>query len=209
MADVVASQLTRQDKREVVFYRAGIALATLCLLLAAGTLSLFLYADAPKDIKFLSKILDKHFLEKLYLGHFVNFAGAVGLSMIFMHLYARTTLKVMQAIYGVGLITFLAISSFFTTGLWVLASHAGLGLVLVAFSFIAAKEAYCFKYYEGWLVGPLSAVFLYTHVFKLWVPAKYELFTVLALGVVMLLLTIRKMFQSYADDIGDKSGYEG
>ncbi len=160
MADVVASQLTRQDKREVFFYRAGIALATFCLLFAAGTLALILFVDPPKDGKFLSKFLDKRFLDKLYLGHFVNFAGAVGLSMIFMHLYARKILKSMQVVYGLGLLTFLAISSFFSTGMWVLASHGGLALVFVAFSFIAAKEAYCFKYYEGWLVGPLSAFYL-------------------------------------------------
>ena len=185
--------LTAWDKVTVVLYRLGIASSSLILIAGAY---LFLSSEAIGLIANALLIL-------LY--------AASGLSVFFIHLYVRKFKRNLIVVYAV------ALGALF--GLFALGGGdpiAGLTirpygpLFLLPLScclgFVGAKEAFCFKLMEGYLLAiamPMYLLMLSSGAFG-GESAGYGLSLIAALHTFF---TLRKVFQPLHYDIGDKSAY--
>jgi uncharacterized integral membrane protein len=186
--------LTRRDKVTVFIYRSGIVLST--LIIAAGALLLYMEKGVPQVFNWL----------------LLGLQVSVGLSVVFIHLYIG---KLHRQLKGLYVISLLALG-----GLYVLAGGidvaAYLGrmpsgfLLLLPLSgclgFVCAKEAFCFRLFEGYILSMLMPAFLVILASGA-APAQAAScgLNVTALG--LLLFTFRKVFQPLHYDIGDKSAY--
>ena len=193
MGDTQAYQpLTRHDRVTVVLYRIGIVLAAVsmaALAAAAGG------AWAP---------LAGVFLTALFF--------SVGVSVFFIHLYVSRFHKGLKILYVAAALCF--------AGLFVLGSGNPLAPVLsawygpllllplsVCLGFITAKEAFCSRLNEGYLIAILLPLLL---VLGAALPVTTRGLTVFFFFICFLLVlfTLRKVFQPLHYDIGDKSAYQ-
>ncbi|MEK6745299.1 MAG: DUF2301 domain-containing membrane protein [Nitrospirota bacterium] len=195
----VFQPLTREDKITVVLYRAGIVLSAIIL---SGLAYLFVTAASAPTPPVSSRSADS-----LVCGLY----GAVGLSVFFIHLYIRKFHVYLKNLFYISL-GCLAVLFFIGNG----SLSGGLGqapssaLLLLPLSgclgFVTAKEAFCFKLFEGYLLAMIMPFYLLLVASgSLTVRgASYGLALIAALLVVF---TLRKVFMPIAYDIGDKSAY--
>ena len=191
--------LTRGDKVTVVIYRIGIVLSAVSISLAAYLMlnSLKHPTDASLSLKF--NIL----LISLYI--------SVGLSVFFIHLYIskfKRTLKKLYYISVAALVILLIVGKGNLLGVVVNKPYGPLLLIPLSLclGFIAAKEAFCFKLTEGYLLAlimPLSLLLFSVRMIS-FEGAAYGL---LLIAFMLLFFTFRKVFMPIHFDIGDKSAY--
>ena len=211
-------KLTATDKISVYLYRGGIVLATLCMIY--GVYFFINKIVALNDIKNgFTSFLSKDTIPKLI---FWIFFTSIGISIFTLHLYSKQVLKVIRSFYIISVIIFIVLAftkypgqlNVFITYLfndWT--GTIGLGFLLAAFSGIGAKEAFCFKLYEGYLFGILNLILILIHligvvanVSKSLFLTEVILFTIITLLVIIF--TIRKLRLPLYYDIGDKSRYK-
>ncbi len=195
----VFQPLTREDRVTVFLYRTGILLAAVFMSWLAY---LFLSAGAS-DSKTPPLIMDN-----IILGLYFS----AGLSVFFIHLYI-TRLKVyLKYLYYIGLLS-LAALVYIGGGSptrAVMTAPASLMLLLPlsgCIGFVTAKEAFCFRLIEGYLLAMLMPLFLLAAS----AGVLRETGAGYALGltaVLMIIFTLRKVFMPIAYDIGDKSAYQ-
>lgn len=196
--------LTKEDKITVVIYRAGIALSTIIISVAAYMLSTALQSKQPPlAAGGLMSIKFNILLIALYI--------SVGMGVFFIHLYVSKFKKRLKNLYYFSVA---ALIMLFITGkgdiLWVLAHKPYGPMLLVPLSlclgFITAKEAFCFRLLEGYLLAiimPLYLMFLSAGIMTI----KYASFGLLLIAAMMVLFAFRKVFMPIHYDIGDKSAY--
>lgn len=191
--------LTQQDRISVILYRIGIALATLFILAGAWFLLNAPQYEGRISFSLLSGVL----LLLLY--------GAVGLSVFLIHLYIGKFHRALKMLY---LIAVIFLSVLFVSGrgdvLEVLAARPYGPLLLLPLAgclgFITAKEAFCFRLVEGYLLAlimPLYLVVLAGHALT----AKGASYGLALIAVMLVFFTLRKVFMPLHFDIGDKSAY--
>ncbi len=211
MSEKTYQELTKSDRYAVGTYRTGLGLAALFLSLAA-----FLLAN--RVFKFQMMHFSQEIMDQLFWAMMVNFAGAVGVSIIFMHLYNQLLLRVMQVIYWVGLIVFLMtridpsslnVNVGMDRGLVILTGRIGLAVVFAVFAFITAKEALSFKFTEGWVIAGLSIVLAVNLFFYNVVMPQLTFLDLAVASALTIYLFLRKIGQPMDYDIGDKSKYPG
>jgi uncharacterized integral membrane protein len=197
--------LTAYDKFTVFLYRSGIVFATMCVIYAVYFFYLNAYAE----------ILPPYFNGSYPVIAFWIFVICVNLSVTFLHLYSKQILQIIRAcaVAGGAILALLAITGnldyvalFESNGWRGKAGVFGLGLVLAGFSGIGAKEAFCFKLYEGYAYGICLAILTILHLLGALSPKFGFMFSAL-IGVLVLVFTIRKLFLPLHYDIGDKSRY--
>ncbi|MBZ0157020.1 MAG: DUF2301 domain-containing membrane protein [Alphaproteobacteria bacterium] len=187
--------LTREDRISVVLYRAGIAISA--LLVTLGGYMLLNAAHYRNDpligLKFTVLLLS------LYI--------SVGMSVFFIHLYVSKFHRVLKKLYyialaGLGLLFFIGGGNIYAV--FAAKPYASLALLPLSgcLGFITAKEAFCFKLIEGYLLAFLMPLFLVYTALTGGVP-----YGTLVIGLLLLLFTVRKVFQPLHFDIGDKSAY--
>lgn len=186
--------LTKWDKATVLFYRAGIFLSTVIIAISAY----MLIAQSKEDSGVFFNIL----LGLLYI--------SIGLSVFFIHLYVSKFKRRLKNLYYLSvamLIVLFIISRGDVLGL--LENKPYMAVLLIPVSgclgFITAKEAFCFKLWEGYvlaLIMPLYILMLSAGIHK---PAPYGL---LLIAVLLLFFTFRKVFMPLHYDIGDKTAYQ-
>ena len=191
--------LTREDKITTVLYRAGIVSSTLIIAVVAY---LAVQADAGLD----SLCCDRS-LEYYGYGLYVS----VGLSVFFIHLYISAFKRVLRNIYLISLVCL---------GMLLLKGSGSLvsGLLFVPYSpllllplagclgFVTAKEAFCFKLFEGYLLAvimPLYLALVAGHVLS----GRAGVYGLVLIAIMLVVFTLRKVFMPLAYDIGDKSAY--
>lgn len=200
MGDIREHQpLTMRDKVSVVLYRTGIVLTAITM--AIGALAYFYYktglgAGAPLVINSL--------LGALYLW--------IGLSVFTIHLYVSKFGRFLKSLYGIAAICLLGLfiagggdvarllseSPAFILGLLPLSGCLG---------FITAKEAFCFRLTEGYILAfamPLNILMLSTGSMSRGMGFVSYSF----IALLMVLFTLRKAFMPLHFDIGDKSLYQ-
>ena len=190
--------LTRYDKTTVVLYRTGIAL---CALLVAGMAAFFI--RQPQQ-----GALANTFLTLLICA----FYAAIGLSVFFIHLYAGAFHRFLKRLYFLALVALLALF-YATDGNVAVVAGAGtiqlcLFLPLVGcLSFVTAKEAFCFRLNEGFLLAMMMPLCLLSFALG-GIGAQSGLYGLGLIAALLTLFTLRKVFQPLHYDIGDKSAYE-
>ena len=213
----INTSLSTADKISVVLYRGGIVLATICLIYGAYFYisMLIAFKDLVNGFSFYNS---KNNVPQII---FWLFFASVGLSIFTLHLYNKQILKVIRSFYVIAVIIFIILAltkfskhlAFFITYLfndWT--GTMGLGFLLAAFSGIGAKEAFCFKLYEGYLFGILNFILFLIHFIcvlanssKSLLIIKVIIFCIITLLVIIF--TIRKLRLPIHYDIGDKTKY--
>jgi uncharacterized integral membrane protein len=191
--------LTRGDKISVMLYRAGIVLSTLFILAGAWFLS---NASRYQDyISFSS--LTNALLLLLY--------AAVGMSVFLIHLYVGKFHRALKKLYYIAVV---ALIFLFVSGrgdvLGVLISKSYGPLLLLPLAgclgFITAKEAFCFRLVEGYLLAIAMPLYLVVLAGR-GLTAKGVSYGLILIAAMLVLFTFRKVFMPLHFDIGDKSAY--
>ncbi len=195
----VFQPLTREDTITVVLYRTGIVLSAIII----SALALLLKTlPAPVTTAAVSPAADI-LVYGLYL--------SVGMSVFFIHLYVGTFKKFLKNLYYLSIVG-LAALLFIGKG----SLSAGLveepycSLLLLPLSgclgFVTAKEAFCFKLFEGYLLAMIMPVYLLL-VSKSTLASPGAVYGLILIAVMLVIFTIRKVFMPIAYDIGDKTAY--
>jgi uncharacterized integral membrane protein len=192
----VFQPLTREDTITVVLYRIGIVLAAIMV----SGLAYLLAIPSPQ---FNSPLAD-------ILGY--GLYASVGMSVFFIHLYLgkfKTFLKNLFYLGLAGLAGLLFIGSGSLSFALLHEPYSALLLLPLAgcLGFVTAKEAFCFKLFEGYLLAMIMPFYLL--LVAVGSLSGRGVFLGLALIAVMLIVfTLRKVSMPLAYDIGDKSAYQ-
>ncbi len=197
--------LTRGDKLSVIIYRAGIALTTLLLCLGAylfmrnyGSGEWERLADSPPGYGVTVYVI------LLYV--------SVGMSVFSIHLYVGRFKRYLKRLYYLSLVALIVL---------LLRGRGDLGPVVFAapegplfllplsgcIGFITAKEAFCFRLNEGYLLALLMPLYLISLSLRVVTPGGAALGLVLLAGL-MAVFALRKVPMPMHYDIGDKSAYQ-
>lgn len=192
--------LTKKDRITVVLYRTGIVCAAIIILIFAYMLfnSLQYQNDTAITLKFNTLLI------ALY--------GSVGLSVFLIHLYVSKFKRALKKLYFVALI---ALAVLFWTGkgdaLEIIAYKPYGPLLLIPLSgclgFITAKEAFCFKLMEGYLLAIIMPFYLLLYSIR-FMTIRGVTYGLLLIALMLTLFTLRKVFMPIHYDIGDKSAYQ-
>jgi uncharacterized integral membrane protein len=190
--------LTREDKITAALYRAGIVISAV---LMCGLAYLLARASSPLDSPALRLPADV-FLYGLYI--------SAGISAVFIHLYIGKLKTYLRNLY---LISLVCLAVLLVLGKGSLAGALAQGpnrLLLLPLSgcigFITAKEAFCFRLFEGYLLAMIMP--LYVLLAAAAVLGRSGASIGLALiAVLLVFFTARKVAMPLAYDIGDKSAY--
>lgn len=195
--------LTQTDKVTVVLYRTGIALSA-AIIGFAGFLS-FRILTAIGPLPF--PVTDALLIVMLFSLYF-----SIGLSVFFIHLYIGKLYRFLRKIYYLSAAC-LAALLFLGSGnpispLFASPPYAAFLLIPVVFclGFIAAKEAFCFRLLEGYLLFGLMPAYVFFYGAGA-LPQKTALWGLVAIAVMFVFFTLRKIFMPLHYDIGDKSAY--
>jgi uncharacterized integral membrane protein len=186
--------LTREDMITVVLYRAGIVLSAIII---AGLA--FLLLTEPSISNGAADVL----VYALY--------ASVGMSVFFIHLYVGKIKGFLKNLYYLslaclGVLLYLGKGSL--SGVLVHEPYAPLLLLPLSgcLGLVTAKEAFCFKLFEGYLLAMLMPIYLLlvsantlTHA-----GASYGL---VLIAVILVVFMLRKVFMPIAYDIGDKTAH--
>lgn len=191
--------LTKEDKVTVVIYRIGIVLSAIIISLGAYMMlnSLKHMTDVSISLKF--NIL----LISLYI--------SVGLSVFFIHLYISKFKKNLIKIY---ILSIASLTVLFIAGggdAISIVAHKNYGpLLLIPLSlclgFITAKEAFCFRLTEGYILAFIMPLYLLLFSVRM-ISFEGAAYGLLLIAFMLLFFTFRKVFMPLHFDIGDKSAY--
>ena len=198
--------LTREDKITVVLYRIGIVLSTIFMAIGAFlAVNTALSPDMLDLPLILSGLAANIVLLSLYF--------SVGLSVFFIHLYIGKFYRLLKNIYylavvGLGLLFILGSGS--PAAMLFRVPPFG-ALLLIPLSlclgFITAKEAFCFKLLEGYLLGMLMPAYLFVYGMGM-LDHKRAAFGLALIAAMLVLFMFRKVFMPLHFDIGDKAAYQ-
>jgi uncharacterized integral membrane protein len=184
--------LTAWDAATVVIYRAGIALAA--LLCSVGAYA----AIAGRATHPLMDAL-------IVMGY-----AAVGLSVFFIHLYVSRFHRLLKMLYAISLAALALLYSGGGGPAALLAQRPASYLLLLPLSgclgFITAKEGFCFRIYEGYVLALLMPAVLLAMATGM-VPPRAAALALLAVAAGLVVFALRKVFMPLHTDIGDKSAY--
>jgi len=187
--------LTSWDKVTVLIYRTGIVLST--LIVCAGAL---LYYSGKGGTGVFNWLL-------------LALQVSVCLSVVFIHLYVGRIHRQLKVLYVISLVflgTLLALARGIDVASFIGVHPLAYFLLLPlsgCLGFVAAKEAFCFRLFEGYIIAmfmPFMLLVLSTGVSPSWTPA----FALDITALLLLVFTIRKVFQPLHYDIGDKTAYQ-
>lgn len=191
--------LTREDKITVVIYRAGIVMSALIVALGAF---LFFSSSFHNEALFTGAGITA-----LLLALYVS----VGLSVFFIHLYISKFHRVLKKVYYAalaGLLLLFLLSGGDLTG--AVASRHYLALLLLPLSgclgFVTAKEAFCFKLIEGYILALVMPAYLFFFAVGA-LTGQGAASGLVFIAVLLVFFTLRKAFMPLHYDIGDKSAY--
>ncbi|TAL28128.1 MAG: hypothetical protein EPN94_00675 [Nitrospirae bacterium] len=191
--------LTKEDKVTVVLYRLGIVLSAIIISIAAYML--FTSSQNQDSASLSTKV------NILLFGLYIS----VGMSVFFIHLYISKFKKGLIKLYFVSLACLIIL---FAVGrgnvLGVLINKPYGPMLLIPLSlclgFITAKEAFCFKLMEGYLLAMIMPFYLLLLSIGS-MPIKGSSYGLMLIAAMLLFFTLRKVSMPLHYDIGDKSAY--
>jgi uncharacterized integral membrane protein len=195
----VFQPLTRKDTITVVLYRAGIVISAIIM---SGLAYLLATASAISSTAGISPSAD-NLVYGLY--------ASVGMSVFFIHLYVGKFKSFLKNLYYLSLVCLVVLLSIGKGSLSGALVHEPYSLLLLlplsgCLGFVTAKEAFCFKLVEGYLLAMIMPVYLLLVSGSILIGrgASYGL---VLIAVMLVIFTLRKVIMPIAYDIGDKSAY--
>jgi uncharacterized integral membrane protein len=187
--------ITEGDRREVILYRTGLAMAGLSF--ALGVALILTLGDTALPL-----------LTPLFL----LFSAGLGLSLWTIHIYFKVLHRVLQLFWMIGSIAAIVFTIYSAEPLAAFIYHQPLSILGVGFSFAALtgiffKEGFCFSRLETKLLTPLVPVTLLGHLFG-GLPVAIEKSLLIIWAGLFLVFVFRKAIQAIPPDIGDKSVFE-
>jgi len=206
MGDTASFQpLTREDRITVILYRAGIVLSTVFVAMAslialAGTRS----SELPDVPLIRSGLAADILILLLYL--------SVGLSVFFIHLYVGKFHRLLKNIYYAAVVCLVLLFVIGKGSPASAISREPLGALLLiplscCLGFITAKEAFCFRLLEGYLLGMLMPAYLFLYGMRL-IDTRQAAYGLAFISLLLVFFMLRKAFMPLYYDIGDKSAYQ-
>ena len=194
--------LTKEDKITTVIYRTGIFLSAVLMAIAA----------------FLAVSPDMRDLQLIYSGLGANIIilslyFSVGLSVFFIHLYIGKFHRILKKIYYLSmfcLVLMFLLGKGSPASLLFRVTPAGALLLIplaLCLGFITAKEAFCFKLFEGYLLGMIMPAYLFIYGMGL-LDQKSAAYGLAIIAAMLVFFMFRKVFMPLHCDIGDKSAYQ-
>ena len=195
----VFQSLTREDKITVMLYRVGIVLSAIIMSCLA-----YLFVSAAAGPLQAGRIRSADFLA-------YGLYGAVGLSVFFIHLYIGKFHTFLKNLFYIGLGCLAALlyigKGSLSGGLGQVPSSALLLLPLSGcLGFVTAKEAFCFKLFEGYLLALIMPLYLLL-IASGSLTGRGASYGLVLIAAMLVFFTLRKVFMPLAYDIGDKSAY--
>lgn len=192
----VFQPLTKEDAITVVLYRAGIVISALIV----SGLAFFLAKASSPSSGALSSLWPDILAYALYV--------SVGMSVFFIHLYIGRFKRFLINLYVLGLgclAVLLYLGQGSVSAALVNTPYSPLLLLPLSgcLGFVTAKEAFCFRLFEGYLLAMIMPAYLL--LVSLRGRGASSGLTVIA--VMLVIFTLRKVFMPVAYDIGDKTAY--
>jgi uncharacterized integral membrane protein len=186
--------ITEDDRREVILYRTGLAIAGLSF--AIGVALILGIGNHPLVLQLLTPL-------------FMLFSAGLGLSLWTIHIYFKVLHRVLQLFWLIGSIAAVVFTVYSAEPLAVFVYHQplsilGIGFVFAALTGIFFKEGFCFGRLETKLLTPLLPVLLLGHLFS-FLPVAIEKTLLITWAGLFLVFVFRKVIQAIPPDIGDKS----
>lgn len=194
--------LTKEDKVTVVIYRIGIVSLTAIISFIAVLAFKGPSALDPMAISGASSII---LLLLLYI--------SVGLTVFFIHLYVGSYHRFLKKIFYVSV---LCLAGLFIIGkgnpvVPLLRTPPYSVMLLIPLSlcigFVTAKEAVCFRLFEGYIIAMIMPAYLFMYSLGV-LDHKGASFILAFIAVMLVFFTFRKVFMPIHFDIGDKSAYQ-
>ncbi len=191
--------LTREDTITVVIYRTGIVLSAIIISLLALLLN-----RMPSNFSAGAASVS---VDALVYGLYLS----VGMSVFFIHLYVSTFKKFLKNLYyltiaGLAVLLFIGHGSLSAA----LMNEPYSALLLLPLSgclgFVTAKEAFCFKLFEGYLLAMIMPLYLLL-VSASSLLSRGASYGLILIAVMLVIFTLRKVLMPIAYDIGDKTAY--
>jgi uncharacterized integral membrane protein len=192
----VFQPLTREDKITVVLYRVGIVLSAVTMSVMA-----FRWVTAYPGPTGPSADL-------LICGLYAS----VGISVFFIHLYIGKFKRHLKNLYFVSLLCLAALAvagKGSLSGALLQVPYSPLLLLPLSgcLGFVTAKEAFCFRLFEGYLLALIMPVYLLM-VSGMVLDGRGAALGLVLIAAMLALFTLRKVFMPIAYDIGDKAAYQ-
>jgi uncharacterized integral membrane protein len=191
--------LTKEDKITVVIYRVGIILSAVFIAVIAFILRKTLSNYNVTPVSPEADIL----VYCLY--------ASIGMSVFFIHLYVGQFKKYLKNLYYISLgclVALLVIGKGSPSDVLIHKTYSLLLLLPLSgcLGFVTAKEAFCFKLFEGYLLAMIMPIYLLL-VSSSSLTGGGASYGLLLIAVMLIIFTLRKVFMPLAYDIGDKSAY--
>ncbi len=189
--------ITKDDRRSVVIYRAGLMTAALCFAIATGLV--LWQGDNPVILSSITPL-------------YSIFCLALGVSLVTIHIYLELLHRVLQGFWIVGAIAAIWVSHTFPEPLALTVYTQpgyilGIGFTFAALTGIFFKEGFCFNRIETKVLTPVVPLLLLGHLLH-GLPPSVEQGLLVTWAVFFMIFAIRKVIQPIPPDIGDKSVFE-
>ncbi|MEW6108364.1 MAG: DUF2301 domain-containing membrane protein [Nitrospirota bacterium] len=198
--------LTKEDKNSVILYRVGIFISTLIISVSAFIAVKSVADSGLWDYPFIISGLGMNIL-------LLTLYFSVGMSVFFIHLYVGKFHRMLKKIYYVAVVC-LAVLFFTGNGnpvmpLFRFPPYGALLLIPLSLclGFITAKEAFCFKLIEGYLLAMIMPAYLFLYGTGV-LYQRNAAFGLALIAAMLVFFTFRKVFMPIHYDIGDKSAYQ-
>ncbi|MEO0458708.1 MAG: DUF2301 domain-containing membrane protein [Cyanobacteria bacterium P01_A01_bin.114] len=189
--------ITDSDRREVLVYRGGLAIAALCFALGSGLA--FAFGKSTPALWGATGLYGLFWL-------------ALGVSLFNIHIYMRPLHVALQIFWAIGgaasLATVVAnpqplVLTVYQYPLTIL----GIGFTFAALTGIFFKEAFCFNRFETKFLTLLVPLLLLGHLTGI-LPMTVEQGMLAIWAGLFIIFALRKALQAVPPDIGDKSVFE-
>ena len=198
--------LTKEDRITTVMYRAGIFLSAVLMAIAAFIAVMTVLSPDLRDLPLIYSGLGANII-------ILSLYFSIGLSVFFIHLYIGKFHRILKKIYYLSIfclaLMFLIGKGSPASTLFRVPPAAALLLIPLSLclGFITAKEAFCFKLLEGYLLGMIMPAYLFMYGMGL-LDQKSSAFGLAFIAAMLVFFMFRKVFMPLHCDIGDKSAYQ-
>ena len=197
--------LTKEDRITVVLYRTGIFLSVAIISFSAFIAFTSLQPAEGQGFPVISGTSITVLFLLLYF--------SIGLSVFFIHLYIGKFYRMLKRIYYMAVFC-LAVLFFIGNGnpvvpLFRVPPYSALLLLPLSLclGFVAAKEAFCFRLMEGYMLAVFMPAYIFFYALGI-LNGKSAVYGLMLIASMLVFFMFRKIFMPLHFDIGDKSAYQ-